>query len=157
MNSERDYESLSFHDNHVHGLSIQEGKHGQGELILDIDHIVEWLCAEGGAYSFKVAPAFLIFHEISELTISLDYKGTSAAITPFSIQALHRQEFSYPNGFKSFQWHIELNWPNGEISFMGQDFSLQLRAEPAMSDGQFLTAMRRQAMLTDHKSFKADA
>lgn len=38
--TEADYEKFSWHDNHVHGISICEGEHGTGELILDLDYML---------------------------------------------------------------------------------------------------------------------
>lgn len=155
MSQEKDVIS-AFHDNHVHGLQIVESEDGQGELILDIDHIVEWLCPNGGSFSFKVAPAYLTFHQIFNLSISVNYKSASAGICPFSIHEIHRQEFTYPSGGIGLQWCIELNWPNGEISFESAGFSLEQMAEPIETTGQYLSNEQRQAMLAANKSFKAD-
>jgi hypothetical protein len=54
--NESQFEAMSWHDNHVHGLRIREGAHGCGELELDLDDILEWLgptepsfCLVGGA------------------------------------------------------------------------------------------------------------
>lgn len=138
----------SFHDNNVHGFFVREGEHGAGELVLDIDHIVEWRQSEAGSFSFVVAPALLVFHKISDLVVSVDYKSASAAVGPFSIHEVHRREFAYPNGHKSSQWRIELNWPQGEITFVGEGLSLQLRAEPVESEGQSLSVEQRQALLS---------
>jgi hypothetical protein len=37
------FEEMSWHDVHVHGLRIRAGDENGGELELDIDFIVEWL------------------------------------------------------------------------------------------------------------------
>ena len=87
-----DFDSMSWHDNHVHGLTIHSGEHGTGELILDLDYILEWLPAVEGRYRFVLAPADLCFHDVTDLRISLDYVNPSAAITPFSISNIGRQE-----------------------------------------------------------------
>ncbi len=42
--TEADFESLNFHDIHVHAIAIAESEQGTGRLTLDIDYILEWLC-----------------------------------------------------------------------------------------------------------------
>ena len=51
------YESGAWHDNHIHGFTIREGEDGAGQLVLDIDHILEWLPPKEGYYSFMISPA----------------------------------------------------------------------------------------------------
>jgi hypothetical protein len=43
------FDSMSWHDNHVHSLRIVEGEHGAGELRLDLDYITDkqWLRPQG--------------------------------------------------------------------------------------------------------------
>jgi hypothetical protein len=79
------FDEMSWHDNHVHGLRIREGEVGSGELELDIDHILEWLCPTGTTCSFRVAAATLTFLEVSDLRIDIDYATPGAGMTPFSI------------------------------------------------------------------------
>jgi len=43
--SESQFAEMSWHDNHVHALRVVEGAHGAGDLVLDIDYILEWLQA----------------------------------------------------------------------------------------------------------------
>ena len=81
---------MVWHDNYVHGLAISEGKYGSGELILDLDYIVEWIKDESGTVKFKVAPATLTFREVTDLTIALDYASANAAMGPFSIGSTTR-------------------------------------------------------------------
>jgi len=59
--TEADFESLSWHDNHVYGLSIREGAYGSGRLVLDLDYITEWRCGLDKRCSFLLAPAELAF------------------------------------------------------------------------------------------------
>lgn len=149
LQSSDEYQPGMWHDNHIHGFSIQEGEDGAGKLILDIDHITEWLPPEPkqGFYTFMVAPAQLCFHEITDLVISIDYASLPAAIQPMSIAQIERQEITYPNGYRSYQWRVEVNWPKGEISFKSPGFSLDLLVDPVVSEGQVLSAEQRQSML----------
>jgi hypothetical protein len=150
------YEPGAWHDNHIHGFTIREGEDGAGQLVLDIDHILEWLPPKAGCYSFMISPAYLVFHEINDLVISIDYASLPAAIQPMSIAQIERQEITYPSGYKSFQWRIEINWPRGEITFKGSGFSLELRARPIESSSQALSPEQRQTMLAPDNALKAD-
>jgi hypothetical protein len=72
--TEADFETLCFHDVHVHGIAIVESEQGTGQLTLDIDYILEWLCdSKKSNCKFRIAPAVLVFREISGLRFSIDY------------------------------------------------------------------------------------
>ena len=77
--TDADFPNLSWHDNSVHAFRVIEGKNGVGELVLDIDHIVEWIESEK-RYDFRVAPAELRFRDVADLRMTLDYPATSAAL-----------------------------------------------------------------------------
>jgi hypothetical protein len=143
--TEADYAEMSWHDNHVHGLAIHAGQYGSGELELDIDYILEWLPPEDGRYRFRLAPATLRFRDVTDLRIALDYVNPTAAITPFSISAIGREERIYPNGHKTFQWSVGVNWPEGGISFSASGYTQTIRGEPIVTTEQFLTDAERGA------------
>ena len=62
--TDADFERMSWHDNHVHAIRFVEGQNGEGELVLDIDYILEWQKADGAAFLFRVQPATLVFHGV---------------------------------------------------------------------------------------------
>ncbi len=143
-----DFPSLSWHDNHIHGWAIREGEHGEGDLVLDIDFILEWLSEPGSSRCrFRIAPATLTFHHATELVLSLDYARQAAAMAPASISEIRRQTHTYPNGYESFRWVIDVSWPAGRIEFLAEGFSQKLRAEPIVSAQQCLTPEQREALL----------
>jgi hypothetical protein len=76
--TDADFPNLSWQDNSVHALRVIEGKDGAGELVLDVDHIVECIESEK-RYDFRVAPAELRFRYFTDLRMTLDYLATSAA------------------------------------------------------------------------------
>ena len=95
--TENDFDSLGWHDIHVHGFQIIEGEHGDeyhadGELWFDLDYILEWMHpdSEGGAFRFRIAPASLRFRDVSSLRLALDYETPTAAMGPFSIDGIER-------------------------------------------------------------------
>jgi len=142
--TEADFESLSWHDNHVHGLQIEVANpdHGTGHLILDLDHILEWLAPIEGRYRFRVAPATLTFLDVFGLRIDLDWAAVTAGMIPFSIGQIRREKAEYPGGF-TWNWMIVVNWPKGAITFSGTKFTQVLRGEPIITMEPCLSIQER--------------
>jgi hypothetical protein len=138
--TESDFDSLSWHDNHVHGLQVRPGPFGPGQLILDLDYITEWVCDPDGSCRFRIAPATLTFREVSDLRVELDYHAVQAAITPFSISQITRESTSIPS---HYQWRIEVNWPQGAISFVAAGFNQTLRGPLLLKAEQWLEPAER--------------
>ena len=92
-----DFERLSWHDCHIWGLSIGAGDPDAGDwtsdLALDLDFIVEWICGVDETFQFRVAPATLTFHGVTDLRIgvSLGDGALQAAIHPISIDRIARE------------------------------------------------------------------
>ena len=141
------FEEYNWHDSAVHGIRVIEGTDGcSGELILDVDYIVEWLEPKtaGAGFEFRIAPADLIFFEATDLVICVDYSASSAALGPMSICQVQREPIAYPGGSSSFAWKIEMNWPtNAFISFQSPGFKQALRAAPVVSGSQRLSVSQR--------------
>jgi len=142
--TERDFEQLSWHDNHVHGIRIVGGEDGHGELVLDIDHIVEWQCPPDGSFGFRVAPATLTFHEVMDLCIGIDYSAVTAGIVPPSIGEIVQEKGGSTGDDAQHRWRIKINWPVGEITFAARGFTQVLRAEPVVIGEQCLDPARRE-------------
>ncbi|MFC5479966.1 hypothetical protein [Massilia suwonensis] len=140
------FDKHRWHDNAIHGFRIVEGEHGCGELDLDIDFINEWLPSRDveHGFLFGVSPSNPVFHEVSDLVISIDYAACSAALQPMAILEIHRKEHVYPNGYQSFAWKIEMAWPaNSFLSFCSPGFTQTPRAEPVYSPDQSLAPSQR--------------
>jgi hypothetical protein len=125
--TDADFPSLSWHDNSVHAFRVIEGKDGAGELIFDIDHILEWINSDK-RYDFLVAPAELRFRDVSDLRMTLDYPRTSAALGPFSLDRIDLDQSNH--------WTLKVSWPVEEISFSATGFSQRLTGEPVVSSSQ---------------------
>ncbi|MFT3986100.1 hypothetical protein [Aestuariivirga sp.] len=126
-----------WHDNHIHAFRIAEGQHGTGELILDIDHILEWRKADTGDFQFLLSPAILTFHEVSHLRMTIDFSTVSAALGPFCISSMSSKDEKREHYMAKF-WTIELGWPQGEITFEATGFDFELMGEAVVSDHQNL-------------------
>jgi hypothetical protein len=98
--SDADFARLSWHDDTVYGLRFAVGDIARGdwrsELVLDLDHIVEWLCGQDRSVRFRVAPATLIFHDVTDLRIALDWgdSGHRMALGEPQIDAITRAAFA---------------------------------------------------------------
>jgi hypothetical protein len=144
-----DFERLSWHDNLIYGFRFAIGNHEKGEwnadLVLDIDHIVEWVCAAPGErVRFRVAPATLAFRDVTDFRISADFgdSGCQVAFREMSIAQVTRERVKDQKiclDRPYYRWRIELNDPqNGEIAFGASTFTQTLRAAPTLLDEQRL-------------------
>ncbi len=138
---------LGFHDDHVYGFSIREEAGDHATLVLDIDHIVEWIEPVDGRYRFKVVPAFLAFHEVRDLVININYSFPNVEIGPFSIDGVQQAPCTCPDGSEGYEWHIGVNYPEGGVTFKGKRYTLSYRAEPVTSDTTRLPAETRRHLL----------
>ncbi len=146
------FADVSWHDNTLYGLRFDVGDPEAGawhsDLVLDIDHIVEWVRGAEGGVMFRVAPATLLFHDVTDLKIGIDWgdSGHRTALHPASIDRVTRasvanQQICLDRPY--YHWQITLNWPRGgEISFGASDFSQHLRAAPVLQAQQQLTGDR---------------
>ena len=141
--TEDDYDSLDWHDVHVHAFRIVGGEHGAGELWFDLDYIVEWLCSNDGSCRFRVAPAVLVFREATSLRVAVDYEGPTAALGPFSLDSIERETRSYGAGVETNRWMLRVNWPIGEITFESPGFEQRLTGAEIETDSQYLEASQR--------------
>ena len=82
-----------WHDNVVHAFRLDlahpELNHWRSELVLDIDHIVNWRCSADGSAQFLVTPATLTFHDAADLCISLDCGDTGGQVALHDLSIDH--------------------------------------------------------------------
>ncbi len=140
--TEADFDAMSWHDNHVHALRVEEGEWGAGRLILDIDYILEWLKSDDGRVRFRILPATLTFNEVTNLRIALDYATPTAGLCPFSLDRIERRAEQRERHVATV-WTLCINWPQGEISFDAAGFEQRGSAAPVLSDGQCLVPADR--------------
>ena len=145
-----EFSELSWHDNALYGLRLEVGDPARGDwrsaLVLDIDHIVEWLCGEDRLVRFLVAPATLAFHDVTDLRIAIDCgdSGGQIALQPLSIDRIAREPIRDQRiclDRPYWRWRIALNWPRaGAITYGASGCAQTLRAEPVLLDQQQLPA-----------------
>jgi hypothetical protein len=137
-----------WHDNVIYGLSFDRGEPDNGDwrsdLILDIDFIVEWLCGTPGEFQFRVAPARLAFHDVTDFAISIDQgdSGGRNAVFEWSIDRVARQRLDRP--FNYWRWTIHLHGPpSGHLAFCASGFTQTETAEPRLVGEQRLSRSQR--------------
>ncbi len=146
--TQADFKAMSWHDNYVHGVTFDvDVDTWRSDLVLDIDHIVEWLC-EGATCRFQVAPATLRFHDVTDLRFDVDWgdSGHRTALHLVSIDGISRrlvadQKICLDRPY--WAWRIEINWPRGTITFGASGFTQTLSKPPVLCDEQALSAAQR--------------
>jgi hypothetical protein len=108
-----------------------------------VDYILKWLKNEGNQYQFQILPSTLTFKEVCNLRISLDYASPSASLGPFSIHKIARA-VEKRDRYEATIWQIEINWPEGEITFESSGFEQHGRGDPVISSEQRLQAKERE-------------
>ena len=144
--TEQHFEELSWHDNHVHGISFRNPEEDYSfDLIFDIDHVLEWIEIPNDGYEYIVAPATLTFHEVDKVVfdVKLAYKEDLA------IDFIDRQEITTDAqrnvGDKLYRWKISLHSSQHDnvIVFESSRFTQELRREPIRSDDYRLNEKQR--------------
>ena len=139
-----DFDATSWHDNIVYGIRFAVGDATRDQwhsnLVLDIDHNVEWVCGDAGGVTFRVAPATLTFHDVTDARIAVDFgdSGHQTNINELSISAITRAQIADQKiclDRPYYRWRIALNLPaGGEIAFGASGYTLVLRAAPSSAD-----------------------
>ncbi len=137
-----DFDTMPWHDNYFHGMKLEAGDYGSGELFFDLDYILEWDCEDKGNILFHIAPAVLQFHDVSALKVTLDYDSPSAALGPFSINGIERQ-FVQRERYEAQIWKLKVNWPVGKIILESSGFTQRLTGDVHIKSEQYLEASER--------------
>jgi len=157
--TEEDFDKLSWHDCIMWGLELRGGDPAEqdwtSDLVLGIDYITAWLCGTNRICHFQVAPAMLVFHDVDDLSIHIDW-GYPISTHGASIHQIEREiidpEVIKKRGWRlnrpHYKWRIHFNWPEmGEIAFEGSGFTQKLLAEPVECEEQSLSLRQRDEML----------
>jgi hypothetical protein len=149
-----EFDAHHWHDDEIHAFELRVGDPDlddwTSDLVLDIDHIVEWVRTEDGM-RFRVAPATLVFHGATDLRIEIDAArgGHSTSLMLPSISRVERERMVDQKVFLDrpyYRWRIVLNGtPDGEISFGAVGFDETLRGEPLLVEQVRLHRSRRVA------------
>src|SRR5438132_1137008 len=131
-----DFDSMSWHDVHVHGFRFASYKPDEGtaDLILDIDYILKWE-QSGNGFLFTVCRADLTFHD----TFLLNLAGIAMLahiISSLVLRFLLRGDtellavvFLVPNAWLGISFgpplvRAKYFWPSAEAAALMQDQSI---------------------------------
>ena len=138
--SEADFEQMGWHDAQIHALAWCQP---DGELLLDLDYIVEWVGPCGGdvPYQFWTAPATLVFRDVTDLRIDLRPWPT------FDILELERSAEHVEHGRlgssaeRPWRWTMSCN--EGAIVLHSPGFTQYFRQAATLNSTQSLTLAER--------------
>lgn len=152
---EAQFEATSWHDDSLYGISIRsadpDADDWRSDLLLEIDHIVEWVCDPHGRCRFRVAPAALVFHGVTDLAIriSLGQAGFPQTLSDMCIDSIGRDRVYDRKVYLDrpyYVWTISLSSPkDGAISFGAWGYTQRLLGEPVLCDQQHLSPSERDA------------
>ncbi len=147
----------SWHDNLIYGFHLGAADADSGswrsDLVFDIDHIVEWVCGTRSRPMFRVVPATLAFHDVTNLRMSFDFSGSGfhQAITELSIGTISKEPITLQSAVgpaEYYYWSFALNIPQGgEIVFGASGYTQSFRTEPLLVDEPRLPARVRPHLL----------
>jgi hypothetical protein len=157
--TEADFDNLSWHDCNVWKIEFRVGDPDEGDwtsdLVLGIDFIAAWLCGVNKVCRFRVAPATLVFHDVNDLSIHIDWDKAANAHEA-SIHQIERELVDLAEIKKRgwglhpphYRWRIHFNWPeSGEITFEASGFTQELLTEPMECEGQSFSLKQRDELL----------
>ncbi|MGZ5475770.1 MAG: hypothetical protein ACXW29_04920 [Thermoanaerobaculia bacterium] len=149
--TDADFEELSWHDNFIHSIHL-DAHAFESRLRLEIDHIIQWVSPAPDSYAFWVAPASLVFENVTDLKIDIEFdqSGYQVVIHQVSIHGITRapvpvQKICFDRPY--YIWTIETNWPAGEITFGASGFVQTLHAQPVLTSEQQLSPVERRELI----------
>jgi len=155
--TDSDFDTLSWHDCRIWGMEFRTGDTDDhdwtSDLALDIDFILEWHCGTLGPAQFRIAPAHLVFHGVTDANLNIDWgtKGLQVAPYDITIDRIQRESIRKQKVFLDrpyYSWSVILNSPReGSISFGAVGFTQTLRADPILSEKQSLSLRQRSRMI----------
>lgn len=138
--SDAEMEDISWHDSRVRSLLLGAT---DGQLLLDLDFICEWLEPHHGLFTFYIAPATLVFPYAQEIEVSLTSAGLMSI---FGIEK--RNPIPTPRG-NIWIWEWTIDGPHGQISLQSRGYVLYFRREPVLTQSQLLTLSERGGIAFD--------
>lgn len=137
--TDEDFPVMGWHDCRIHAVAITEHEDDTvpaARLLLDLDYIVEWVepARRQQHFTFRVAPATLVFEQVWDITGELGPLHECLEIAD-----LHRLD--PPDGKPYPAWHIE--GQGFDLRFRATGYRQYLRTPPQHVSQQVLTQAQR--------------
>jgi len=127
-----DFESMNWHDNYIHSISFPGDT---SKIILDIDYLFEWkLNEDENLYNFWISPCWLIFENVLNVKVDLDFKE-SIGLDIENIKRLNSR--LSPNGKVNIRDYL-IDTDKGLITFESTGYILKVKKQPILSCSQYL-------------------
>ncbi|WP_263147850.1 hypothetical protein [Pseudomonas sp. RIT-PI-AD] len=139
----KDFDEYNWHDNKIWGINLEQDLF-ESNLIIDIDHIVDWSGACEG--HFLVAPAYLVFSDVTDLRVVIDWgnSGYMNAVINTSINKIKRETVKSPIKVEQyFKWEILMNDGVSSLIFGASGVRQIFRKPPVSVDRQWLSKAQR--------------
>ncbi len=145
-----------FHDNRVYGFYLDmEAEVFESNLIIEIDHILKWDCLED-ACRFKVVPARLIFSDVTDLRLSIDwgksgFRNSHAGMAIVGLTKTAVEKSGCANESEYFHWVFEFTDEQEQLELGASGYRLEYLAEPVWSQEQYIERSKRMGLIKDSK------
>jgi hypothetical protein len=134
---------MGWHDCRIHAMAFAPETF---ELVFDIDYLFAWIPppAGDGAYTFVVAPATLVFHDVGDVRYDL-HSATGA----LHIDDVTRSTTSHATGTPT-DWTWLITCHEGTIQFQASGYRQYIRRAPSISAHQHLPHATRLSSFNRH-------
>jgi hypothetical protein len=129
--SESDANLESFHDCHVHGLHWRRDRF---TFSMNLQYILEWITPPNvsSAYRFSISEGQLIFRDVDELRISMDWSSAALDAQIAAVRILKAR--TTPNGRLQRHFEVEFADPDAVITLWSTGYEVRLLHEPVISE-----------------------
>jgi hypothetical protein len=136
-----DFDQMGWHDSTVHAIEFEPANDHAGSIHLDIDYIFEWVhpSEPGGAFTFWVAPATLVFPMAWDVIVRIEMLSS---VLRLEITDIVRTPYAVPSGAPGFfTWTVDGD--NFAVEMKADGYRQYIRRRPILTDAQSLTPVQR--------------
>ena len=144
--TEADFDKMGWHDAAVHALAFFPADY---EIAFDIDYILEWIDPKGNNnyYTFRVAPATLVFENVHDAVFEIESHNTDLEIDNITRED-PRQPLNAEYIEKQVEWLWIIECRQGEIRFRSIGYKQFLRSQPLLGRAQRIDPKSRDFSFT---------
>ncbi|WP_447635657.1 hypothetical protein [Flavobacterium microcysteis] len=131
--TDADFEEMGWHDSYIHAISLLNENL---EFCLDIDYLFKWvLDDQSNLYNFWVSPCTLLFLNVLNLKIDIDFQNTVG----LDILDINRNNPRTSSDKEKTLWDFEIITDKGYITFESSGYKQVVKKQPILSQSQVLT------------------
>lgn len=135
--TETDFNQMGWHDTTLWSMFTNPDNF---ECVFDLDYIFKWIDPEENEkyYKFFVAPATMVFENISDIKIDIESSDGSIEVADLCLE----DSSKIPNG-KMVKHAFRFDCQQGEILLTATGFKMYVRRKPKLIDKQRLDLNER--------------